>query len=324
MHRPIDWVADVSKMESKVRQEFISNEYSSLRDAFVDEVLDHLQDSPATKSLSYFRQYLTQNFKTNSLNKPNSTEIEVKNGEDIVKAAQGYLKSKIPASLVIGGYDGTKAGNECYPGINSYIAYNRISLDKGDVLDIFSPANVKAQILAAVKSTPFFSAYDTYDKLRNAFNNPELNENMFKVSENVDFAKKTGLVDDDDCLKINQGEGSGWAALSNWLFPSVASDNLTLKTLLKALVRTQIYRPLFFDPDNHINYTSDSGAYWCKTRKSHNRFDGMKCDLKFRDGTWEVDAERSGLGNSVDYTIADLDFSIQTNVLEYKVEFKPI
>lgn len=187
------------------------------------------------------------------------------------------------------------------------------------MLDIFSPANVKAQIIAAVKSTPFFSAYDTYEKLRNAFDNPEWKAKMFKVSENVDFAKETGLVDDDDCLKINQSDGSGWAALSNWLFPSVASDNL-----LKALIRTQIYRPLFFDPDNHINYTSDSDAYWCKTRKSHIRFDGMKCDLKFRDGTWKVDAVSSGLGNSGDYTIAGLDFSIQTNVLEYKVEFKPI
>ena len=121
--QPLSWVADDSDMKSKVRQKFISNEYSSLRDAFVDEVLDHLQDSPATKSLSYFRQYLSQNFKTNSLKKPlNFTEIEVENEEDIVKAVQGYLKSKIPASLVIGGYDETKTGNERYPGINSYIA----------------------------------------------------------------------------------------------------------------------------------------------------------------------------------------------------------
>ena len=126
------------------------------------------------------------------------------------------------------------------------------------MLDIFSPANVKAQILAAVKSTPFFSTYDTYEKLRNVVSNDELKAEMFKVSENVDFAKKTDLVYDDDCLKINQNDGSGWAALSNWLFPSGASDNLASKTLLKALIRTQIYRPLFFDPDNHINYTSDS------------------------------------------------------------------
>ena len=120
--KPLSWVVDVSDMKSKVSQKFISTEYSSLRDAFVDEVLDYLQDSTTTKSLSYFRQYLSQNFKSDSLKKPNSTEIEVENGEDIVKAAQGYLKSKIPASLVIGGYDETKEGNECYPGISSYIA----------------------------------------------------------------------------------------------------------------------------------------------------------------------------------------------------------
>ena len=120
--RPLSWVVDDSVMKSKVRQKFLSIEYPSLRDAFVDEVLDHLQDSPATKSLSYFRQYLSQNFKTNPLKNPNSTEIEVENEDDIVKTAQGYLKSKIPASLVIGGYDGTKSENECYPGISSYIA----------------------------------------------------------------------------------------------------------------------------------------------------------------------------------------------------------
>jgi hypothetical protein len=142
---------------------------------------------------------------------------------------------------------------------------------------------------------------------------------MFKVSENVDFAKKTGLVDDGDCLKINQNDGSGWAALSNWLFSSVSSDNL-----LKALVRTQIYRPLFFDPDNHINYTSDSDAYSCTIKKRHVRFDGKTCDLKFNSGTWNVDADSSGLEDSDYYAIADLDFSIQTNVLEYKVKFKPI
>ena len=78
--KPLSWVADVSDMKSKVRQKFISTEYPSLRDAFVDEVLDHLQGIPATKSLSYFRQYLSQNFKTSYLKEPlNSTEIAVEN-----------------------------------------------------------------------------------------------------------------------------------------------------------------------------------------------------------------------------------------------------
>lgn len=48
----------------------------------------------------------------------------------------------------------------------------------------------------------------------------------------------------------------------------------------------------------------------------------MKCDLKFQDGTWDVDAGDSGLGGEEgQYDIHNLTFSIKTNVLDYDVAF---
>ena len=66
--------------------------------------------------------------------------------------------------------------------------------------------------------------------------------------------------------------------------------------LLKAFVRTQFYRPLFFKPDNFLNFTTDESAYWCKTKKFYVNHEGKTMELKFMDGNIDtVDKVESGL-----------------------------
>lgn len=58
--------------------------------------------------------------------------------------------------------------------------------------------------------------------------------------------------------------------------------------VLKNFVRTQIYRPIFFNPTNYISEDSDDGhafttnesAYWCKTTKWYVNHNEQKYELK--------------------------------------------
>ena len=61
-------------------------------------------------------------------------------------------------------------------------------------------------------------------------------------------------------LKVN------WNSVKNWLF-NTSSNNCSDEAMLKAFIRTQIYRPLFFKYDNYVDFTSNSSAYTCTTEK---------------------------------------------------------
>jgi hypothetical protein len=108
-----------------------------------------------------------------------------------------------------------------------------------------------------------------------------------------------------------------WTAVQNWLFNEEAQSDISI---LKALIRTQVYRPLFFNADDHETFTLDAGEYWCRTQKSHVRFDGEEFPLEFQNGTWNVVPDQSGLdGVDGEYSISDIDFQIDSNSLSYTV-----
>lgn len=103
--------------------------------------------------------------------------------------------------------------------------------------------------------------------------------------------------------------------------------------ILKAFVRTQIYRPLYFKHDNYAtwnsesnrfeNFTSDASKYWCSTKKRFQDHDQVERDLVFATFP-EVDKENSGLDNTSEYDISDVEYSTLTNHLKYEVHYKSI
>lgn len=100
----------------------------------------------------------------------------------------------------------------------------------------------------------------------------------------------------------------------------------TPETLLKAFVRTHLYRPLFFDATDFNTFTTDPRAYWCKTEKSFVKHDGTEHQLVLDRETLEVSQNESGLGrnNGNDYNITDIAYRTNTNMLDYTIEYDPI
>jgi hypothetical protein len=76
--------------------------------------------------------------------------------------------------------------------------------------------------------------------------------------------KNSSLVNDkNNCLEID------WTDVNDWIVHQTDAENF-----LKMLVKTQIYRPLFF---NHADYTTfawDPSKYTCTTSKSFVDFLG--------------------------------------------------
>lgn len=147
--------------------------------------------------LNYFNDYLNKHIK-NDFTIGNNKGLEVKPNPDSLNNTMGairsYITSKIPASLVIGGYDDKKSDNGRYPGIGTYIQQSNMSLLRRDVQSIMSLANVQAQMIASVQSTPFFKDYATYGDLKEHKDDWDL----FQVRSNPEFAALSQYLDSDN------------------------------------------------------------------------------------------------------------------------------
>lgn len=77
-----------------------------------------------------------------------------------------------------------------------------------------SPMNTRNEIVAAVKSTPFFNQYETYMELYSALVDSTLLPDLFKISYNRDFANQSGLIDTNGRINLN------WETIKGWLFPA--------------------------------------------------------------------------------------------------------
>lgn len=67
---------------------------------------------------------------------------------------------------------------------------------------------------------------------------------LFKMSQNAEFVALSKLVksNSQDTLNVS------WDSVKSWMFDST---NCSDKNMLKAFIKTQIYRPLYFKHDNH-------------------------------------------------------------------------
>ena len=331
----LEWLlgeADAHSLVGKMWEYFTDPEYKNNQKAdFVDYVVSYLIEG--FPPLAYFRSYLVehlthdfQTFTQNTLvfNDNHSSEASCGvNHADIVQkvinSVRDFIKNKIPTILVLGGYkDSGPVDNSRYSGISSYIYQNKISLRKTDVQDIMSVMNILNEITAAVKSTPFFSEYDTSSKLLEAISDATKLSNLFKISQSAKFADQAGnVVGSDGKIKVS------WNDVKDWMFSPLRTD----VERLKAIVRTQLYRPLFFKYDDYKNFTSEYSVYHCTVNKFYVNHEGDTKQLVFvnADTMADVNTASSGLARSSHptwtYGIEDISYFKTTNVLEYFLHY---
>ena len=298
----------------KIKAHFIWNEYPKNYLAFIQMSLDELvKEHPL---LAYFRPYLEEHLKNDYAQcRESNCQIAIDNVSDIIRKVKEYVKGKVMTALILGNYDASLSGNGRYPGIDQYLYQNQMLLRKSDVQDVFSLTKTKEEITAAVRSTPFFSSTHEWEDMCGDVQDAGMYD-LFKIATNAGLAEKTGLVDQSTHMIRLE-----WGSIRDWLF---RQDVQTQERILKAFVRTQLYRPQLFKHDNYSTFTSDESLYWCKTKKSYVNHDGEVHDLHF-DQDGNIEPVESGMTNdSLGYTINDVKFGQNTNLLEYTVKYDEV
>lgn len=219
---------------------------------------------------------------------------------------------------MIGGAPSNASRNSDYPNLDSYLYQDRVVLDRSEIQNVYSTLNVRNEVVKALQSTPFFGTYLTWDETNMHIGD----NNLLEVGENVGFVSMTGYLD-------NQKIDLKWTDVKKWLFTD-ASTNLSQESLLNALVKTQIYRPIFFKHDNYQKFTSDESQYWCLTEKTFVDHEGKPHKLVWANGEFGVvNPVASGLGPTIDFEDGHVDqdsveYMTQNNVLQYDVRTEPI
>ena len=172
-----------------------------------------------------------------------------------------FISDKVKTCLVIGGYDPSNQ-IEKYPNLNAYLHRLQTKLDKEVVENVFSATSIVHDVGTAVRGLKFFQEPQTLG-----------GDDLFKFTDdnpNLKFVKNSSLVNDkNNCLEID------WDDVKEWI-----DDQTDAENFLKMLVKTQIYRPLFFRHDNYTTFTSDPSKYTCTTSKSFVDFLGNTVHLE--------------------------------------------
>lgn len=306
---------------------------------FVDGALDSLiGEFPL---LRYFHEYLNQNltnylkvFDTDhALAQDPITDFAIVDGVNeanrVVGAVQDYIKDKVSTSLVLGGYREQDehgrplSGNDRYPGIEQYIFQNKRKLNKVQVRDIMSMTKTLKEAMFAVQSTKFVNGCDSYASLQLAVLDGDSDRDLFTMTQNEKFVELSRLVLPTalDALNVN------WSEVKTWMF---SGDNCSDENMLKAFVRTQVYRPLFFEYNNYHNFSNNESAYSCTTTKWFNDHEGNPPrQIVFKTDPWwdspEVDKNASGLDDTgKPYTIDRISFYKISNKFEYFINYDPV
>ena len=288
-------------------EEFGQNALNALENAHVDNAL-----------LSYFRSYLEQRVMGMMKNIPpgNMTVVRSDYATDdnkILSSIKSLIKSKVPASLTF--FD--------LKNIESYLPKTKITLRKSDVEDIYSPTNVLKEAMLSINSMPLYKDISTYEDL----NQRKGDANLFQITYEPSFLKKSGKTTTKtidrksvECLNVNWSSSN----IYGWLFDGTAVSDSVL--LLKAFIKTQFYRPLYFKHDayNQGKFTSALVKYTCTTRKWYRNHDNVLTELFFLSGD-NVNQSTSGLGDvSGKYKVSGINYNPDTNQLKYTLEYIPV
>ena len=244
----------------------------------------------------------------------------------MVKAVQEYIKGKVGTALVLGSYSTEKkdehghvvpvSGNDCYDGLNQYLQKTERKISKLQARDIMSLTNTLKEVTFAVQSTKFINECESFSELMSKKDRDDL----FKMTQNAEFVALSKLVKSDpSILDVN------WADVKGWLFDS---NKYSDEKMLKAFIRTQIYRPLFFKYNDYRNFTSNSRAYVCTTNKyfiDHNGKEWEMCasDEELPRSRIQTDLEGESSGK---YTIPleSINYFNVSNKFEYLINYNPL
>ena len=285
---------------------FVAKHKESLIQELIGKTIGDNQPYPL---LGYFRNYL-QNFLEENIN-CNNQDIVLKDPRSILNGVRDFIASKAQTMLTIGGY-----ANGQYPqNLASYLYQNQMMMGRSKVQSIYSILNARNELLKAVKSAPFFGTYLSWNDLESHHSD----NNLFKIGQNVGFARLSGYVDGDNQIDLD------WNNTKLWLFGN--NGNLGNVNLLKSLVRTQVYRPLFFKHNDYENFTRNQSRYWCKTQKTFQDHEGNEHVLVWDNVFGTVDILGSGLLSKYQDGSIDpnsVQYSTQANTIQYKVVSEPM
>lgn len=282
-------------------------DYQEKVDQLAETVLDDLTKDDGYPLLSYFRKYLKdkllEDMAGDKISQEQSRILENQSSVDKVVAdvVQYIRNSTVTASIF---------GDPSHAGIQSYLYQNRVLLSRREVLAIMSPSNALAEMTLAVQSMPFFKEHTDYQKL---LSNKD-RDDLFTIRQNVEFASKSGLAGDDGSLAVD------WNEVKNWIF----GGEVTEESLVRAFMRTQFYRPLFFKADNYDMFTEDENLYKCETDMFYVNHNGVEHELVLDNGRVDLAASRltrGDLGGSCEVTSATY---LNTNILEYSLKYDEV
>lgn len=144
-------------------------------------------------------------------------------------------------------------------------------------------------------------------------------DDLFKMSQNAEFVALSKLVKFDvpDILNVN------WDTVKSWMFDA---SNCFDDNMLKAFIKTQIYRPLFFKHDNYAKFTSRDTSYYCITKKyfiDHNGIKRFLCDSDDEISPTEIKTELDGDSDG-EYAIdeSSIKYFNITNKFEYDIDYR--
>ena len=115
-----------------------------------------------------------------------------------------------------------------------------------------------------------------------------------------------------------------WDTVKGWLFNS---NNYSDEKMLKAFIRTQIYRPLFFKYNNYKKFSSNESVYYCVTDKYFIDHVGNEHKVLFtnwpNEYTLNLDGIKTELAHS-EYTVDSIKYFPISNKFEYSINYNSV
>lgn len=136
-----NWLMSETDLKERIKIDFHDGAYrKEYLSALVNDTVNELISK--YKFLLYFRSYLHDKLMCD-LDTIESNVITLQNKSVVLNNVIDYIKSLVPRSLVLGGYNKgdckNKEGNEKYPELKTYIYNNFVTLDKSAIQEIYSP-----------------------------------------------------------------------------------------------------------------------------------------------------------------------------------------